>query len=78
MRQACILGHQNVDELKQVPHLFANEFYEDVDPEAYDELERWYMDRIHAEWLNAPKPLLNVSFTPAPYAYLQCSKYHLP
>ncbi len=62
----------------RVPHLFANKFYEDVDSQAYDKLERWYMDRVHVEWLNTPNASLNTTFNAAPYTYLQCSKHHLP
>ncbi len=78
VRQVCILGHANVEDLKRAPHLFANKFYEDFEPGAYDELERWYIDRTHAEWLGADNEKQNTTFTPTAYANLQCSKHHLP
>ncbi|VDD77571.1 unnamed protein product [Mesocestoides corti] len=42
VRDVCILGADHVSLLQSVPHISANKFHADYQPEAYDEMEQWY------------------------------------
>ncbi|VDL65201.1 unnamed protein product, partial [Hymenolepis diminuta] len=44
VRSICILGNPHVEELKKAPHLLANKFHANYQPEAYNALELWYFD----------------------------------
>nr|CAH8875306.1 unnamed protein product [Trichobilharzia regenti] len=48
----CMLGSGDLPLLKKHPHFFANKFLPDVEPEAYDELERWLADKVLYEHNN--------------------------
>ncbi len=78
VRGVCILGGANEEAIKQAPHLFANKFYEDFEPEAYDRLEQWYIERAHREWSVEGGASFTGGFNAtATYANLQCSKRHI-
>ncbi len=80
VRDVCILGTPHIQELKTVPHLFANKFYENYQPEAYDDLESWYFSRARHEWgIEAGRhSWFSEADALKTYGQLQCSKYHLP
>ncbi|CAH8639387.1 unnamed protein product [Heterobilharzia americana] len=46
----CMLGKGDLSYLMHHPHFFANKFLPDVEPEAYDELERWLANKILYEF----------------------------
>lgn len=77
VRDVCILGSVNIKALKQAPHLFANKFYENFEPAAYDEMERWYFEKTAMEWSRGDYSH-NTFDASASYGQLQCSKNHLP
>lgn len=74
VRAVCILGNPQVEQLKKAPHLFANKFHADYHPEAYDELERWYFDRVKRERETGSYDM--ESFDPSIYANRTCSRLH--
>ncbi|VDD84045.1 unnamed protein product [Mesocestoides corti] len=41
VRGVCILGTDHVALLQSVPHISANKFHAEYQPEAYDEMEQW-------------------------------------
>lgn len=71
----CLLGRAHVSTLKQVPHLFAEKFLTDYEPEAYKELERWYFEKVKMEMKqgSAVKP----TFDQSVYSSRSCSRLHL-
>ncbi|VDD77570.1 unnamed protein product [Mesocestoides corti] len=58
-----------------VPHLFANKFHADYQPEAYDEMEEWYFQRVAAEIKSGSYN--RRMFDPNIYAERLCSRYHI-
>ncbi|VDO00911.1 unnamed protein product [Rodentolepis nana] len=74
VRDVCILGNPQVERLKKAPHLFANKFHANYHPEAYDELERWYFDRVRRERETGSYDM--ESFDPSIYANRTCSRLH--
>uniref|UniRef100_A0A5K3FUQ9 Tyrosine-protein phosphatase domain-containing protein n=1 Tax=Mesocestoides corti TaxID=53468 RepID=A0A5K3FUQ9_MESCO len=75
VREVCILGKDHVALLRSVPHMFANAFQADYQPEAYDELEQWYFQRVMAEIASSPHD--GNSFDPSIYAKRLCSRLHI-
>uniref|UniRef100_A0A5K3FUJ8 NAD(P)-dependent oxidoreductase n=1 Tax=Mesocestoides corti TaxID=53468 RepID=A0A5K3FUJ8_MESCO len=75
VRDVCILGTDHVARLQTVPHLFANKFHADYQPEAYDEMERWYFRRVEAEMKSGSYD--RSTFDPTIYAERLCSRYHI-
>ncbi|VDD78365.1 unnamed protein product [Mesocestoides corti] len=75
VRDVCILGKDHVALLRSVPHMFANTFQADYQPEAYDELEQWYFQRVMAEIAAAPHD--GNPFDPSIYAKRLCSRLHI-
>ncbi|CAL8102124.1 unnamed protein product [Calicophoron daubneyi] len=73
-RNICMLGMADLPRLKKSGHLFANKFIPEVDPVAYDELERTIRDRVIRE---AETGHLNVNFHPEFYSALEISKNHI-
>ncbi|VDD78118.1 unnamed protein product [Mesocestoides corti] len=75
VRFICIFGNPHVAMLQSVPHIAANKFHEDYQPEAYDEMEKWYFRRIAFEISTGSYN--KSSFDPSTYANLSCSRNHL-
>lgn len=75
VRLVCILGNPQISLLQRVPHLFANKFYTDYQPEAYDKMERWYFEKLAFEIANGEysKERFDVSI----YANRTCSRLHI-
>ncbi|KAL5967832.1 Beta-13-galactosyl-O-glycosyl-glycoprotein beta-16-N-acetylglucosaminyltransferase [Taenia solium] len=74
-RSVCILGMPHVSQLRKLPHLFANKFYADYHPEAYDLMEEWYFEKIVKEL--ASGTYTASSFDISVYANRSCSRQHL-
>lgn len=74
VRMVCILGTQHVEHLKRTPELFANKFYSNYYPEAYDMLEAWYFKKLSMENLTGYYDTRN--FNVSIYANRLCSRYH--
>ncbi|KAM7533058.1 hypothetical protein Aperf_G00000123151 [Anoplocephala perfoliata] len=47
VRFICILGVAHIPVLQKAPHLFANKFHADFEPQAYDEMENWLLLRTN-------------------------------
>ncbi|VDD78064.1 unnamed protein product [Mesocestoides corti] len=75
VRGVCIPGTDHVALLQSVPHISANKFHADYQPEAYDEMERWYFRRVAAEMMTGSYN--RSSFDPAIYSNLSCSQNHV-
>ena len=75
IRAVCILGREHVQQLKQVPHLIANKFHMDYHPDAYDDLETWYFDKLTAEI--ARDGAVDPAFNTSVYASRSCSRKHI-
>ncbi|KAL5965900.1 Beta-13-galactosyl-O-glycosyl-glycoprotein beta-16-N-acetylglucosaminyltransferase 4 [Taenia solium] len=75
VRNVCILGKEHVNMLKRAPHISANKFHADYEQEAYDEMERWYFEKVRAE--NTIGSYSYHDFDPSIYARLSCSRNHL-
>ncbi|KAL5103766.1 Beta-13-galactosyl-O-glycosyl-glycoprotein beta-16-N-acetylglucosaminyltransferase 4 [Taenia crassiceps] len=74
-RFVCILGTPHVSLLRNVPHLFANKFYADYHPEAYDQMEKWYFDKLSKEIVSGT--YARDSFNLSVFASRSCSRQHL-
>ncbi|KAM3175335.1 hypothetical protein ACTXT7_008730 [Hymenolepis weldensis] len=74
VRMVCILGIQHVEYLKKTPELFANKFYANYYPEAYDIMEKWYFDKVAKEAITGTYDREN--FDVSAYADLMCTRYH--
>ncbi|VUZ55645.1 unnamed protein product [Hymenolepis diminuta] len=74
VRSVCILGNPHVEKLKKAPHLFANKFHANYQPEAYNALELWYFDRVQKE--SRTKSYDMEAFDPSIYANRTCSRLH--
>ncbi|VDD77793.1 unnamed protein product [Mesocestoides corti] len=74
-RGVCVLGMDHVTVLQSVPHISANKFHADFQPEAYDAMEQWYFRRVTAEISSGTYD--SNSFDPNIYANLSCSRHHL-
>uniref|UniRef100_A0A5K3FXL3 Acyltransf_C domain-containing protein n=2 Tax=Mesocestoides corti TaxID=53468 RepID=A0A5K3FXL3_MESCO len=75
VRDVCILGTNHVALLQTVPHISANKFHADYQPEAYDEMEQWYFQRVAAEIKSGSYN--RRTFDPKIYAERLCSRYHI-
>uniref|UniRef100_A0A5K3FWK4 Cyclic nucleotide-binding domain-containing protein n=1 Tax=Mesocestoides corti TaxID=53468 RepID=A0A5K3FWK4_MESCO len=75
VQDVCILGKDQVAFLQTVPHISANKFHADYQPEAYDELEQWYFQRVMAEIAASPHD--GNSFDPSIYAARLCCRFHI-
>ncbi|VDD84444.1 unnamed protein product [Mesocestoides corti] len=75
VRNVCILGMDQVALLQTVPHISANKFHADYQPEAYDAMEQWYFQRVAAEVKSGSYN--RCSFDPNIYAERLCSRYHI-
>lgn len=73
VRTVCILGNEHTDLLKKSPHLIANKFHSDFQPEAYDAMEAWYFDKMRAE-ISSGK--VDPAFNTSVYATRSCSRQH--
>ncbi|KAL5965883.1 Beta-13-galactosyl-O-glycosyl-glycoprotein beta-16-N-acetylglucosaminyltransferase 4 [Taenia solium] len=74
-RFVCILGTPHVSLLHNVPHLFANKFHADYHPEAYDQMEEWYFEKLSKEI--ASGTYAKDSFNISVYSSRSCSRQHL-
>ncbi|VDM27017.1 unnamed protein product [Hydatigera taeniaeformis] len=74
-RSVCILGTAHIPQLRRAPHLFANKFYSDYQPEAYDEMEKWYFEKLAKEI--ASETYAADAFNVSVYANRTCSRHHL-
>ncbi|KER28478.1 hypothetical protein T265_04703 [Opisthorchis viverrini] len=70
----CILGWNDLPILVKQPHLMANKFYPDFQPEAYDFMENWYIYKVLLEQTHQH---LDPSFDETIYAKLYCSENHI-
>ncbi|KAM7538854.1 hypothetical protein Aperf_G00000059207 [Anoplocephala perfoliata] len=75
VRSVCILGIPLIPRLQQSPHLFANKFHADYHPEAYDQMERWYFEKLKKEI--ATGTYSKDDFDVSIYANRTCSYYHI-
>lgn len=75
VRGVCILGKEHVDALKRAAHISANKFHADYEQEAYDEMERWYFEKVRTEITTGSYSRLH--FDPSVYASLSCSRNHI-
>eukprot|EP00108_Taenia_solium_P005850 TsM_000411100 transcript=TsM_000411100 gene=TsM_000411100 len=75
VRDVCILGEEQVDQLKRSPHISANKFHAGFHPEAYSKMERWYFDKVQIERSTGSHSKHH--FDPAVYAALSCSRNHV-
>lgn len=75
VRGVCILGGEHADQLKSAPHISANKFHAEYQPEAYSEMERWYFDKVKRESFTGSYSKQH--FDPAVYANLSCSRNHV-
>lgn len=76
VREVCILGLPHIEMLKRAPHIFANKFHVNFHPEAYNQLEAWYFNRVSKEQIIGSYSI--VDFDPTIYANRSCSHNHLP
>lgn len=75
IRAVCILGIPHISKLQTTPHLFANKFHADFQPEAYDALEKWYFEKWAKEIETGSYS--KSEFDPSIYANRTCSHYHI-
>ncbi|VDL32213.1 unnamed protein product [Hymenolepis diminuta] len=71
----CVLGNAHLSALQTAPHLFAEKFMSEYEPEAYSEMEQWYFEKIKAEM--GLESNVITSFNSSVYASRYCSKLHL-
>ncbi|VDO03499.1 unnamed protein product [Rodentolepis nana] len=74
VRMVCILGTPHLNHLQRTPELFANKFYSDYHPEAYDIMEKWYFDKVAKEAITGTYDVEH--FDVSAYANLVCSRHH--
>ncbi|VDN96392.1 unnamed protein product [Rodentolepis nana] len=74
VRSVCIFGNPQVAQLQRAPHLFANKFHSDYQPEAYDEMERWYFRKFAKELETGV--YASDDFDVSIYANRTCSRNH--
>lgn len=75
VRLVCILGNPQVDQLQRSPHLFANKFYSNYQPEAYDRMEQWYFSKLAKELKTGVYS--KSDFDVSVYANRTCSHNHI-
>lgn len=49
VRDICIFGLEDLPYLVSLPYLFANKFYIDYQPLAYECIEKWHFEKILSE-----------------------------
>ncbi|VDL43313.1 unnamed protein product [Hymenolepis diminuta] len=75
VRSVCIFGNPQVDQLQRTPHLFANKFHSQYQPEAYDKMEQWYFSKFAKELKTGVYS--KSDFDVSVYANRTCSHYHI-
>ncbi|TPP57915.1 Glycosyltransferase 14 family member [Fasciola gigantica] len=74
VRSICMLGMRDLKTLKKSPSLFANKFIPAVEPEGYDQLEKWIARKVAYERINSK---LHPSFDVSVYAKLDETVNHM-